>query len=91
MIASGSVEGDRNWKENQTKMPVVFGWRWFQTCILRRLETGIRRTEILNRKWFTMNEDVACKKILRRTNKSLLIDLGRSVDEVKCQWCTKIK
>jgi hypothetical protein len=91
MVASRSVEGDRNWKENQTKMPVVFGWRWCQRCILRRLETGIRRTEILNSKWLTTNEDVACKKVLRRTNKSLLADLGRSVDKVKCQWCTKIK
>jgi len=32
-----------------------------------------------------MKEDVACKKILRRTNKSLLIDLDRYVDEVHCQ------
>jgi hypothetical protein len=30
-----------------------------------------------------MNEDVACKKMLRRTNKSLLLDLGRYVDEVQ--------
>ena len=32
-----------------------------------------------------MKEDVARKKILRRTNKSLLIDLDRYVDEVHCQ------
>ena len=37
-----------------------------------------------------MNENVTCKKILIRTDKSLLTDLGRSVDEVKCYWYTKI-
>ena len=72
-------------------MPIVFGWRWCQTCILRRSEAGIRSTEFLNRQWLTMNEDVARKKILRRDNKFLLIDLGRYVDEAKYHWCNKIK
>jgi len=48
-------------------------------------EIRIRRTGILNRKWLTVKEDVACKKILRRTNKSLLIDLDRYMDEVHCR------
>jgi len=35
---------------------------------------------------FDINEEVACKKILRYTNKDLRIDLGRHLDKVQINF-----
>lgn len=38
-----------------------------------------------------MNEEVACKQMLRYANKALTLDLGRYLDRVKCELFNKIK
>jgi hypothetical protein len=38
-----------------------------------------------------MDKNVAYVKILRRTNKVLIIDLGRQLEKGKCKWFNTIK
>jgi hypothetical protein len=38
------------------------------------LSFRIWKTEFFNKKWLTTNEDVACKKIIRCTNRAPIMD-----------------
>jgi hypothetical protein len=49
------------------------------------------RMEVLSKKWLSMKEEVAYKKMLICINKSLIVDVGRYLEKVMYNWLNKIK
>lgn len=60
------------------------------TSFVGALKTRNWTMEFLNKKWFKINDEVACKKILRRNNKALMRDFGKYLDKVEYKWFNRI-
>jgi hypothetical protein len=61
-----------------------------RTSFVGALKTRNWTMEFLNKKWFKINDEVACKKILRCNNKALMTDLGKYLDKVEFKWFNRI-
>jgi hypothetical protein len=54
------------------------------------LEEVERREEFECSKWLNMNEDLACKKVLNRTNVTKLKTIGKYLSKMRCKWENKV-
>jgi hypothetical protein len=61
------------------------------TCCRGCPETSRLRKQFLGKECLHVNEDVADKETLRRTNKAFVIHRGRYLDNVKYKWYYKIR
>jgi hypothetical protein len=54
-------------------------------------ETKHWRLTLIHDEWLNMNKEVACRKIIKITNKTCIQNAGKYSDIVKNKWFSKIK
>jgi hypothetical protein len=59
--------------------------------LLKCVETRKWRKQLLSRKWLTVNEESAYKKIINCTNAVKLRNIGNYRYKVRCKWENKIR
>jgi hypothetical protein len=59
--------------------------------LLECKETKYWREKLIHDKWLNVNKEVACRKIIKITNRVHLQNLGKYLDIVKNEWLNKIK
>jgi hypothetical protein len=59
--------------------------------LLECKETKYWREKLTHDKRLNMNKEVACRKIIKITNRTYILNLGKYLDTVKNKWFSKIK
>ena len=59
--------------------------------LLECKETTHWRVKLIHDKWLNMNKVVACRKIMKITNRTHIQNVGKYLDIVKNKWFNKIK
>jgi hypothetical protein len=59
--------------------------------LLECKETKHWRMKLIHDKWLSVNKEVACRKIMKVTNKVHIQNLGKYLRVVKIKWFNKIK
>jgi hypothetical protein len=47
--------------------------------------------QFINKKWLCINEELAYKKIVKRTNKAHIVHLGEFLEKVKYEWESRVR
>ena len=73
------------------RCPLCFGKEDVKHILLECKETKYWREKLIRDKWIKMNKEVACRKIMKITNRTHIQNVGKYLDIVKNKWFIKIK
>jgi hypothetical protein len=59
--------------------------------LLKCSETKKWREECVNSKWLSINEELACRKIISCTNLNKIQSLGKYLFKTKCKWENNVR
>jgi hypothetical protein len=59
--------------------------------LLECKETKYWREKLIRDKWLKMNKEVACRKIMKITNRTHIQNLGKYLDIVKNKWFSEVE
>jgi hypothetical protein len=59
--------------------------------LLECKETKHWRDKLICDKWLNMNKEVACRKIMKITNRTHIQNVGKYLDIVKKKWFSKVE
>ena len=89
-LGESQLKGIRN-KIDEGRIPLCFGGQNVQHILPSCSETTQRGPKFLNKRWQNMNGEVASKKMLRSSKKTLATDLGTHLEIYKSKWFNTMK
>jgi hypothetical protein len=73
------------------RCPLCFEKEDAKHILLECKDTKHWRVKLIHDKWLNMNNEVAYRKIMKITNRTLIQNLGKYLDIVKNKWFNRIK
>jgi hypothetical protein len=84
------LKGDRR-NADKGRCPLCSEEEDVKHILLECKETKYWREKLIHDKWLNMNTEVACRKIMKITNRTHIQNIGKYLDIVKNKWFNKIK
>jgi hypothetical protein len=77
--------------DDKGRCPLCFEKEDGKRILLECKETKHWRRKLMHNKWLNMNKEVACRKIIKITNRTQIKNVGKYLDIVKNKWFSQIK